>query len=69
MHVKDLPQLRLAVLATHLANRTVMLVGDSVMEQFYNALQCFLRREGLEVQVGASYRGAPLTPRWDPLDP
>ena len=30
-------------------NRTFLLMGDSVMEQFYNALQCFLRKEGIEV--------------------
>ena len=31
-------------------------MGDSVMEQFYNALQCQLRREGLEKPPDPAFR-------------
>ena len=54
--VHDRPKALLTDIARRLPNRTLMLMGDSVMEQFYNVLQCFLRREGLEVPPDASFQ-------------
>eukprot|EP00966_Prymnesium_polylepis_P144140 3327728-Prymnesium_polylepis.1 len=43
-----------------------MLMGDSVMEQFYSALQCMVQREGLALPVGADFRAdlARTEPLW-----
>ncbi|KAL1499715.1 hypothetical protein AB1Y20_012413 [Prymnesium parvum] len=65
VHASRLPQASLAAVARLLANRTLLLMGDSVMEQFYNALQCYLRQEGLEQHNSAEFlafiaRTAPL---------
>jgi len=56
VHSKHLPQCDLAEVAALLPDRTFMLMGDSVMEQFYNALQCQLRREGLEKPPDQAFR-------------
>jgi len=56
VHSKHLPQCDLADVAALLPDRTFMLMGDSVMEQFYNALQCQLRREGLEKPPDPAFR-------------
>ena len=48
----------LGAVAALLPNRTLMLMGDSVMEQFYNALQCMLRREGRALPVDAAFRAS-----------
>lgn len=49
VHTSSLPQASFAQLAKANAGRTLLVMGDSVMEQFYNALQCFLRKEALEL--------------------
>ena len=49
VHSADKPKASLAEIVGILPNRTILLMGDSVMEQFYNTLQCFLRREGVEL--------------------
>jgi len=56
VHTQRLPQAHLREVATLLPNQTLMLIGDSVMEQFYNALQCFMRKEELETRTDASFR-------------
>ena len=56
VHSQHLPQCGLAEIAALLPDRTFMLMGDSVMEQFYNALQCQLRREGLEKPPDLAFR-------------
>eukprot|EP00908_Phaeocystis_cordata_P015524 Transcript_26678.p1 GENE.Transcript_26678~~Transcript_26678.p1 ORF type:complete len:354 (-),score=140.53 Transcript_26678:492-1553(-) len=56
VHSQALPQSQLAEVAAQLPDQTLMLMGDSVMEQFYNALQCMLRREGLERPTDAAFR-------------
>ena len=43
-----LPKASLTDVARMLPNQTLLIVGDSVMEQFYNSVQCFLRKESLE---------------------
>ena len=48
VHSAHLPKSRLREVAQLLPNQTLLMVGDSVMEQFYNALQCMLRKEELE---------------------
>lgn len=48
VHVADKPKASLWDVVKRLPNRTILLMGDSVMEQFYNTLQCFLSREGIE---------------------
>ena len=58
VHSKDLPQSRLADVTALLANKTVIVMGDSVMEQFYNALQCMLQKEQLNVPVDADFQAA-----------
>uniref|UniRef100_A0A7S3X3Q8 Uncharacterized protein n=2 Tax=Emiliania huxleyi TaxID=2903 RepID=A0A7S3X3Q8_EMIHU len=55
IHSLGLAQAGLAELAMQLPNRTFMLQGDSVMEQFYNALQCFARKEELELPLPAAF--------------
>jgi len=54
VHSQLLPQDDIARLVNLVGNRTLLLMGDSVMEQFYNALQCFLRKEGLERPWGSA---------------
>ena len=49
VHSQGRPKADLAEVVRLVPNRTILLMGDSVMEQFYNALQCFLRREGIEL--------------------
>ena len=49
VHSKHLAQSALSEISTLLINRTVIVMGDSVMEQFYNALECRLSREQLEL--------------------
>ena len=49
VHSQGKPKSDLADIVRLLPNRTILLMGDSVMEQFYNTLQCFLRREGIEL--------------------
>ncbi|EOD10704.1 hypothetical protein EMIHUDRAFT_105133 [Emiliania huxleyi CCMP1516] len=56
VHVHALPKAALGDIVKRLPNRTFMLMGDSVMEQFYNAVQCFLRREALEEPPDADFR-------------
>jgi len=48
IHSQALPKASLAELTRLLPNQTLLIMGDSVMEQFYNALQCMLRKEELE---------------------
>ena len=55
VHVAGLPQASMTELVTLLRNRTLLLMGDSVMEQFYSALQCFLRKEELEIPPDDSF--------------
>ena len=52
VHSRRLEQDGIGAIAELLPNKTLMLMGYSVMEQFYSALQCLLRREGLELPVG-----------------
>ena len=49
VHSKGRPMADLKEIIELMPNRTFLLMGDSVMEQFYNTLQCFLRKEGIEV--------------------
>jgi len=49
VHASGLPQASMAQVASMLKGRVLLLMGDSVMEQFYNTLQCWLRKEGLEL--------------------
>ena len=56
VHTQALPKAGFAELAALVGNRTLLIMGDSVMEQFYNALQCMLRREGLERPTDAAFR-------------
>lgn len=49
VHSQGKPKADLTDIVKLLPNRTILLMGDSVMEQFYNTLQCFLRREGIEL--------------------
>jgi hypothetical protein len=49
VHAANRAQANLADVVELLPNRTILLMGDSVMEQFYNTLQCFLRRESIEL--------------------
>ena len=55
VHSADKPKADLAEIVRLLPNRTLLLMGDSVMEQFYNTLQCFLRREGIELPNDAAF--------------
>ena len=55
VHSAALTKSTFAQLASLLPNRTLVIMGDSVMEQTYNALQCMLRREGLELPVDRSF--------------
>lgn len=48
VYSQPLPKATLTDLANMLPNQTLLIMGDSVMEQFYNALQCMLRKEELE---------------------
>ena len=50
VHANSKPQAKLTDVLKHLPNRTVLFMGDSVMEQFYNTIQCFLRRESIELR-------------------
>jgi hypothetical protein len=50
VHSAGRPKANLADVVNLLPNRTLLLMGDSVMEQFYNTLQCFLKREEIELQ-------------------
>lgn len=46
-------------LASLLQGKTLLVMGDSVMEQFYNVLQCWLRKEvrsKIALQCRALYR-------------
>ena len=56
VHAALLPQSNLAEVTTLLPNRTLMVIGDSVMEQFYNVLECRMRRESLELEVDTKFR-------------
>ena len=47
VHVAGMAQATMTELVTLLRNRTLLVMGDSVMEQFYNGLMCFLRKEDL----------------------
>ncbi len=66
VHTQHLPQSDLGEIVRLLPNRTLLVVGDSVMEQFYNALQCFLGRERLGRSSGCNSRrsgcGRDVTP-------
>ena len=55
VHSALLPKADLAELVTLLPNRTILFMGDSVTEQFYNAVQCFLRREALVRPIDAPF--------------
>ena len=47
VRVRERPRLHQATmteLVYLLGNKTLLLMGDSVMEQFYNTLQCYLRK-------------------------
>lgn len=48
VHAESLPQATLAEIVTLLPNRTLLLMGDSVMEQFYNTLQVIGRGAPIE---------------------
>ena len=50
MHSAGKPTALLGEIISLLPNRTVLLMGDSVMEQFYNTVQCFLRKEALAIR-------------------
>lgn len=56
VHSQGLAQVGLGEVSRRLPNATFMLMGDSVMEQFYNALQCLLRKEGLERPPDGEFR-------------
>ena len=56
VHTEHLPQASFAELAALLRNRTLLIMGDSVMEQFYNALQCMMRRERQEAPLDDEFR-------------
>ena len=49
VHTAGKPTAMLSEIIELMPNRTLLLMGDSVMEQFYNTLQCFLRKERLVV--------------------
>jgi len=55
VHAANRAQANLADVVELLPNRTILLMGDSVMEQFYNTLQCFLRKERLVVPNDAAF--------------
>ena len=55
VHSANLPKASLREIATALPNQTLLIMGDSVMEQFYNALQCLLRKEELEAPTDPSF--------------
>ena len=55
VHSAGKPQANLKDVVEMLPNRTILLMGDSVMEQFYNTLQCFLRREDIELPNDAQF--------------
>ena len=63
VHSQHLPQADLEALTALLPNRTLMLMGDSVMEQFYSALQCMLGREGIALPVDEAFRSL-LKQQW-----
>lgn len=56
VHSKGLPMADFGEIVRLLKGRTLLVMGDSVMEQFYNTLQCFLKRERLEVPTDAAFR-------------
>lgn len=47
VHTNGMPQGTLAELSSAMRGRTLLVMGDSVMEQFYNTLQCGISREGI----------------------
>ena len=49
VHSQGKPKAMLTEIVRLLGNRTLLLMGDSVMEQFYNTVQCFLRKEAIEL--------------------
>lgn len=55
VHTAGLPKALMADLVRTVGNRTILFMGDSVMEQYYNALQCFLRKERLEAPVSPAF--------------
>jgi hypothetical protein len=55
VHSQGLPLSGLGTVAALLPNRTLMIMGDSVMEQFYSALQCMVRREGLGLPASPGF--------------
>ena len=71
VHSSRLPQSHFGEVSALLPNLTLMVMGDSVMEQFYNTLQCFLRKESYE-DPRPSNRTRPeeaVAPRASPLVP
>ena len=56
VHTQGLPQSTMRELVTLLAGRTLLVMGDSVMEQFYNTLQCLLQKESLGVSTPPEFR-------------
>jgi hypothetical protein len=45
----------MAELASLLIGKTLLVMGDSVMEQFYNVLQCWMRKEEILAPHSAQF--------------
>ena len=55
VYTQNLPKSSLSDIARRLPNQTLLIMGDSVMEQFYNSLQCLMRKERLERRPDAAF--------------
>mmetsp|Transcript_15089 Transcript_15089/g.32231 ORF Transcript_15089/g.32231 Transcript_15089/m.32231 type:complete len:443 (+) Transcript_15089:256-1584(+) len=66
VHANQLPQAGMSQLAALLKGKTLLVMGDSVMEQFYNTLQCLLRKEDLEAPNAPEFKDyiAKTKPLW-----
>ena len=64
VHTNGMPQGTLAELSSAMRGRTLLVMGDSVMEQFYNSLQCLMRNGPILAQRARAMtcRGAGTMP-------